>query len=128
MADAFHERLTALVSRITLGMECVVDINRDEENTPGRLYLQIACWRRDIITGEMGIGYGGKGWLSQHMTDSEIFQVAFGLYRAYWEHEARETFEIDGLRPFGPHIKTEALMSISRQVDVRSARHVEDRV
>lgn len=127
MSDLFKERLDGIIGDIDLGMDCLVDIGRDEENEPGRLYLQIACWRKDVITGEMGMGYGGKGYLSPHMTDSEIIQVAFGLYQAYWIHEARESFEWRGRRVFGPHISTEALWDVARRVDVRSAQHVEDR-
>lgn len=122
----FYYRLETLVDRIKLGMQCEVLIGQDQEVINGRLYLQIRCYRMDVITWKMGYGYGGKAYLSPHMTDSEIFQVAFGLYKGYWEHEARENFEIDGVRPFGPHISTEALISVAKKVDVRSVKHVED--
>lgn len=124
----FEARLLRLTSRISLGMQCRLKIGVDD-TVPikyARYYLQIECWRMDVITKEMGFGYGGKGWLSPHMTDSEIFQIAFGLFKGYWEHEARENFEIDGLRPFGPHIATEALLTVAKKVDVRSVKHVED--
>lgn len=129
----FRERLENIVNHIHLEMNCELLIGHDDENIPGREYLQVKCWRRDTITGEMGYGYGGKAYLSPHMTDSEIIQVAFGLYKGYWEHEARETFILinsagEGRRPFGPHIDSWALWSVARKVDVRSARHVEDRV
>jgi hypothetical protein len=94
----------------------------------GRWFLQIQCWRKDVITDEMGLGYGGKAYPSPHASDSEIVQTIFGLYKGYWEHEARETFQWRGRRVFGPHISTEALWEVARRVDVRSARHVEDRV
>ena len=127
MKDAeFLERLMELASRVKLGMKCKVKIGRDHEIPNGRYYFQIACWRMDVITKVDGWGYGGKAYLSRFMTDSELFQIIFGLYKGYWEHEARENFEIDGVRPFGPHISTEALISVSRKVDVRSAKHVED--
>lgn len=123
----FLERLMELASRVKLGMECKIKIGRDHETPNGRFYFQIACWRMDVITKIENWGYGGKAYLSHHMTDSELFQIMFGLYKGYWEHEARENFEIDGVRPFGPHISTEALISVARKVDVRSAQHVEDR-
>jgi len=122
----FLDRLMELVSRVDLGMNCRVRIGRDHEVPNGRYYFQIACWRMDVITKKAGWGYGGKAYLSPHMTDSELFQIMFGLYKGYWEHEARENFEVDGVRPFGPHISTEALISVARKVDVRSAKHVED--
>lgn len=125
--DAFIDRVNGIVDEITLGMDCTLLLASDAANVGGRLYLQIKCWRRDAITCEMGFGYGGKGYLSPHMTDSEIIQIAFGLYKGYWEHEARETFVWRERRPFGPHISTEALWEVARRVDVRSAKHVEDR-
>ncbi|AXH70193.1 hypothetical protein HOT74_gp82 [Microbacterium phage KaiHaiDragon] len=124
--DTFLTRLHGIVAEISLGMNCRVRIGQSQERN-GALFLQIVCWRMDVITKKPGLGYGGKAWPSPHATDSEIIQSIFGLYKGYWEHEARETFEWRGRRPFGPHISTEALWSVARQVDVRSARHVEDR-
>jgi hypothetical protein len=131
--ESFRHRLQLLCDRINLGMDCRVVIGKDEEffdaqgNPDGRFYFQIQCYRRDVISGEMGYGFGGKAYLSEHMTDSEMVQIVFGLYKGYWEHEARETFTYRGRRPFGPHISTEALWEVAKRVDVRSARHVEDR-
>ncbi|WKW87117.1 hypothetical protein SEA_NICOLE72_80 [Microbacterium phage Nicole72] len=130
--ESFIERLARIVGSIELGMECEPIIGHDDEHEPGRFYFQIKCWRRDVITGEFGYGYGGKAYLSPHATDSELIQTIFGLYKGYWEHEARETFVLrdsagERRRPFGPHIDTWALWSVARKVDVRSARHVEDR-
>lgn len=127
MNEDFIERLERIRDDIELGMECVLVISQDQEVVNGRMYFQIKCWRRDTITGEMGWGFGGKAYLSEHATDSELIQTAFGLYKAYWEHEARETFIWRERRPFGPHIATEALWEVARRVDVRSAQHVGDK-
>lgn len=115
-------RLHNITSEIRLGMECSIRV----DDTGRGPFVQIRCWRRDVITGEMGYGFGGKAYPSEHASDSEIIQMVFGLYKGYWEHEARETFEWRGRRPFGPHISTEALWEVARRVDVRSAKHVED--
>ncbi|QNJ56017.1 hypothetical protein SEA_RASPUTIA_127 [Microbacterium phage Rasputia] len=124
------ERLEAIVSSIRLGMKCEVRLgfssDRDEH------FVQIACMRMDVITKIEDWGYGGKAWPSRHASDSEVIQQIFGLYKSYWEHEARETFELcDELgeyrRPFGPHIDTWALWSVARRVDVRSQQHTDDR-
>lgn len=131
-SSEFLKRLQRLAGEVELGMECVVKIGRDtiridsKTSAAGRYYFQIACYRRDVITGEMGWGYGGKAYLSEHSTDSELLQVIFGLYKGYWEHEARENFMWRGRRIFGPHISSEALWEIARRVDYRSAHHVED--
>lgn len=121
------QRLTELLSEVELGMNCFLRIGRDPLEDGGKLFIQIACYRLDTITKQMGWGYGGKAYPSEHATDNEILQSAFGLYKGYWEHEARETFILRGRRPFGPHIDTWALWEVARRVDVRSAKHVEDR-
>jgi hypothetical protein len=126
MADTtLIDRLEGIVGEIELGMRCDVRIGRD--SAEGRVFVQIQCWRQDVITGEFGYGYGGKAYPSEHATDSEIIQMIFGLYKGYWEHEARETFTLRGRRPFGPHIDTWALWEVARRVDVRSAKHIEDK-
>lgn len=123
----FYTRLLTLAGEVTLAPNFVILVGRDNENPSGRFYFQIRCWRKDVITGEMGYGFGGKAYLSEHATDSELVQTIFGLYKGYYEHEARETFQWRDRRVFGPHISTEALWEVARRVDVRSAKHVEDR-
>lgn len=125
--DAFRIRVERLASEVTLGMRCRVIVGHDQEHTPGRLYLQIECIRRDVITGEDGPGYSGKAYLSPHATDSELLQTMFGLYKGYWEHEARENFEWRGRRIYGPHMDARVLWENARRVDYRSASHEEDR-
>lgn len=127
MEEAFIDRLDRIVNDVTLADNFSIRIRQDEDADGGRYYFQIQCWRKDVITGEMGFGYGGKAYLSPHATDSELVQTIFGLYKGYWEHEARETFQWRGRRVFGPHISTEALWDAAPRVDVRSAKHVEDR-
>lgn len=125
MSEDFLDRLLTIQEQVELADNFSLRIGQDDEGR--RFFFQITCWRKDVITGEMGQGFGGKAYLSPHMTDSELVQIAFGLYKAYWEHEARETFQWRGRRVFGPHISTEALWEVARRVDVRSAQHAEDR-
>lgn len=98
------------------------------KHQPPRYYYQIKCYREDAI--EPGVwdwGYGGKATLSPHATDSELVQTVFGLYKGYCEHEARETFQWRDRRVFGPHMKIEALHSVARKIEVRSAMHTVDK-
>lgn len=85
----------------------------------GKIYLQVQCWRPDSITGEYDWGKGGKLHLSIHMTDQEIVQNAFGLYKAYEEHECREFFTYRGKRIYGPHISLEALLEVADRTTYR---------
>lgn len=123
LTETFTDRLERIKGEIELADEFTLRIGLDET----RYFFQITCYCKDVITGDMHLGFGGKAYLSPHATDSELVQTIFGLYKGYWEHEARETFQWRGRRVFGPHIATEALWEIARRVDVRSARHVEDR-
>ena len=79
--EDFRERLTRIVADITLGMDCSVVIGHEQAwdidgADMSRYFFQIQCWRRDVMTGEMGLGYGGKAYLSPHGTDSELIQIA----------------------------------------------------
>lgn len=87
-----------------------------------RYYLQVRCWREDTITRQMGWGYGGKAYLSPHMVKSEVVQTAFGLYKAFLEHEARESFKYRGRRVYGPHMDVDALWEVAQRVDVRKEK------
>lgn len=124
--ETFLDRLVRISGDVTLAENFGVIVDQDKKDSNGRYYFQITYWRKDVITGEMGFGYGGKAYLSEHASESELVQTIFGLYKGYWEHEARETFQWKGRRVFGPHISTEALWDVARRVDIRSARHVSD--
>lgn len=119
----FQKRLDEIISGIQLGMRCEVIVGRDAKLDSGRFFFQIGCYRKDVVTGEMSYGKGGKAYLSPFASDSELVQTVFGLYKGYWEHEARETFEWRGRRVFGPHISTEALWDIAERTDAR--QHLE---
>lgn len=93
---------------------------RDKKDPEGRMYLQVECQRPDVFTGEMGTGRGGKMYLSEHMSVSELVRKAFQLFIAYEEHECREWFHYGGRAVFGPHINVEALWDVAERLDVRA--------
>ncbi len=53
------ERLQEIAGDITLGMECKVRVEEDAKGP----FVQIKCWRRDVITGEWDRGFGSKAYL-----------------------------------------------------------------
>ena len=112
--DAVYE----IVKDIQLGYGCELTVKTDLQGGD-RLYLQVRCWRPDTVTGAMAYGYGGKGYLSPFMVKSEVVALAFGLYKGYLEHEARESFKWRGRRVYGPHINVEALWEVARRVEHR---------
>jgi hypothetical protein len=123
--ETLYERMKRIASDITLPEQFAIEVNHDDDHELH--YFQIACWRMDVVTGEMGMGYGGPGYVNPLASDSQLVSLIFGLYLRYVEHEARETFEWRGKRIYGPHIDVNALWEVARRVDVRSAMHVGDR-
>lgn len=94
---------------------------RDKADPQGRLYYQVECERPDIFTREMGVGRGGKAYLSPHMIESELVRLAFGLFRAYEEHECREWFQYRNRSVMGPHIDIDALWEAADRLDFRES-------
>ncbi len=118
---AFEQRVHELVGQISYREDYSILVERDKRAAGGRLYLQVEHGRRDVQTGEMGLGRGGKAYLSPAMTDSEIVRKAFQLCLAYEEHEVREHFQFRGRRVFGPHIDVEALWRVAEDTDERKS-------
>lgn len=85
-----------------------------------RWYFQVEADRVDAITGEPGVGRGGKAYLSPHACRSELAQTAFGLFKAYEEHECREWFRYDGAQVYGPHVDVLALVEIAHRTEARA--------
>lgn len=96
-------------------------IAAEDKREGDRIYLQVECERPDIFTGEMGIGRGGKAYLSPSMVLAEIVRVAFGLLLSYEEHECREWFKYWDRSIFGPHISIGALWEAADQLEFRPA-------
>jgi hypothetical protein len=108
---------------IKLGMNCRLLLKPDqlaeEHGLQGRWYYQIECDRKDVVTGEMGVGRSGKVYLSPTMSRTELCQIVLGLYIGYWQHEAREHYWYKGRQVYGPHIDVEAHWEISERTEHR---------
>lgn len=118
--QAFLARLEAIRADIDLPTQFTVLIARDKKNPAGRFYFQIEAVRADTFTGKQGTGRGGKAYLSEEATDSELVQTIFGLYDSYCHHEVRETFLWRGRRVFGPHVDITAHWEIAERYDTRT--------
>jgi hypothetical protein len=92
----------------------------DTPENGSRWYYQVEADLIDAITGQPGVGRGGKAYLSPHAVRSELAQTAFGLFKAYEEHEAREFFRYDGAQVYGPHFDVLALVDIAHLTEVRA--------
>lgn len=83
---------------------------------PGRLWMQVvfAAPDTDVPASIPEVQHGRKWLLSEHMTDSEVVQTAFKAVLAAEEHEARETFLVDGVAVLGPHFDLFKLAALYR--------------
>lgn len=115
---AFFNRVERIVADISYKDDYKLAVELDTVSRK-RVYVQVVCFRKDTVTGQWGYGKGGKLYLSPHMTDQEIVQNAFGLFKAYEEHECREFFMYKGKRIYGPHISLEALLEIADRTTYR---------
>lgn len=131
MDETNEARVRRVAEEITLGLGCEVRVTTDQlidalDEEIILTYVQIACWRPDAFTGEMDFGYSSRVEISPQSSDQQVVGAIFGLFKGYWEHEAREHFQWRGRRIFGPHISLDALWEVARRVDIPSARHVGD--
>jgi hypothetical protein len=120
-----HERLAVTIASdidfSMFGAKVWLACERDATDPDGRLYYQVHALRPDTYTGEMGEGTGGKAYLSPHMIEDELVQLAWGLFQAYVTHEAREGFTYKGKRIFGPHLRVANLLKIADDTVKREA-------
>lgn len=108
---AHVERLRKLLARVTYpDNSWRVGVSGDSA------FLQITYMEADVDAGGEPQEQHGRKWtVSQHATDSEIFQTALLAARTSAEHRVREHFLVDGLRVFGPHLDIEAMLMFVRQ-------------
>lgn len=114
---AHVERVRALLQRITypdngwrvgvMGDSAFIQITYEEADvdTDARTYSAPAP----------RVPQHGRKWpISQHATNSEIFQTALKAAVTSAEHRVREHFLVDGIRVFGPHLDIEAMLAFAR--------------
>jgi len=122
-----HTLLALTVAQHTafsiFGADVWLVCERDKNDPAGRLYYQVHALRPDTYTRELGEGAGGKAYLSPHMIEDELVQLAWGLFQNYVIHEAREGFTYRTKRIFGPHLKVARLLEIA---DDTVSRHRPD--
>lgn len=72
-------------------------------------YIQVSKIRRDVVTGEQGVGSGAKYLVSPHSTPEEVRQKCLAACIVFAEHEVREHFLWRGRQIFGPHMNHQKL-------------------
>lgn len=130
------EKVKKLTDRITmnlLGIEFRVRVERDNlDPENGRIFLQIVFDSPCTKTNEVQEWHGRKWYLSEHMPADEIMKTAYGAFKMCVEHEVMESFKVDGIILFNPHVNFEELLKVShrevtRQSMIVSFKKVADR-
>lgn len=85
-----------------------------------RVFIQVIYDAPNTKTGEAGSWKGAKWYLTEFMTDDEIVKKAYLAFRTCIEHEVLESFKIDGITLFNPHVNFEELLKISHKEVKRS--------
>lgn len=110
-AQALCIRLLKLIGRIAFARsDRWVEADKSET---GGVWFEVVARRPDADTGRVGIGRGGRRYVTAEMTDSAIVRSVFAALLSYEEHEVRENFAFDGKRIFGPHIAIAALGEVA---------------
>ena len=113
------EEVKELLSRVKgciFGMEFKYRVEYDnvyQVNGKGRIFIQIIYTAACNKTGEVIEWFGGKWYLSDHMTSDEIIKKAWCAYQSVITHEMMETFLVDDKILFNPHTNFEALLIVS---------------
>ncbi len=81
--------------------------------TPSYMRVQ---FHADCTKTKVAQDWNGRKWvLSEHMVKSEIVLTAFKAMMTAIEHEARESFFVEGQPIFGPHINVDVLIGLYKQ-------------
>lgn len=122
MRAAFAARVLRLAHACAYKPGWRLIVKRDQSYLGGaRLYVQVEAEVVDVDSGQRTRLKGGKAYLSEHMTDTEIVRTIFGRFLAFETHECMEAFTFNGARIFGPHIDVYELAGISHYLDTREA-------
>jgi hypothetical protein len=80
-----------------------------------RIYIQVSYLEECKNTGKTEEWFGRKWYLSEHMLDDEIVKTCYAACKAAVEHEVMESFKVDEITLFNPHINFEELLKISNK-------------
>lgn len=113
-------RVDNLLSRISIELfgikfKVVAEYDKIYENIHGssRTYLQCKYTCACTDTGIVNEWSGRKWYLSDYMTDDEIVKTAWCAFETCVKHEVMESFKVDNVRLFNPHVNFEELLKVS---------------
>lgn len=107
--------LLSKIDIVIMGVKFWVQAHVDKKNENGRIYLQAIYYADCQKTNEHKEWHGRKFYLSDHMTKDEIVKTAYLAFKLAVEHEVMESFKVNNIILFNPHINFEELLSISHK-------------
>lgn len=111
------EYIRTITNRIHLklfGVQFQIRVEHDNVyGEKGRIFLQVTYTTPCNKTGDIQNWHGRKWYLSDYMTEDEVVKTSYAAYKAVIEHEIMETFLVDGIVLFNPHINYKELLKIS---------------
>ena len=108
-------RVKNITNRITMelfGIRFGIVVSFDKKGGD-RIYIQVYYNAPCTKTKKMEYWTGGKYYLSEHMTDDEIVKKCWVAFEQAIKHETMESFKVDGIILFNPHVNFEELLKIS---------------
>lgn len=80
----------------------------------GGFLIRVSCNMRCVNTGKIEPQDGGKHYISCYATDNEVIFKAFKACKDFVDHELHESFYVDGVRVFDPHLNLDSLIDSVR--------------
>lgn len=91
-------------------------VERDVVNPmDGRIFIQVFYSAPCTKTGAVEQWFGGKHYLSEHMTEDEIVKRAWVACEAAVKHECMEGFKYQNIILFNPHVHFRDLLAVSHK-------------
>ncbi|HUU86561.1 MAG TPA: hypothetical protein VMX17_02260 [Candidatus Glassbacteria bacterium] len=117
--DKDLEKVIEITKRITISLfntEFKIRVERDNiRPDDGRIFLQVVFSSPCTKDGDIQEWHGRKWYLSEFMPTDEIVKTAYGAFKMAVEHEVMESFKVDGIILFNPHINFEELLKVSHK-------------
>lgn len=76
--------------------------------------IQLCCYMKDNVTGEMSDQRGGKHYISSHAIKDEVVNKAWHACQDFIIHEAREAFKYKNQPIYQPHWTVDELLHLSQ--------------
>ncbi len=99
----------------------ILRTERDQRNPKdGRIFIQFQFERAAEGNKQKELVGGRKWYLSEYMTEDEIIKTIYAAFEACVKHEVMESFKVDQIVLFNPHVYYKELLSISDREIKRS--------